>query len=132
MGRAKCGTTNLEATRESLAIWRRQHGGPGRPFPVVFWKEARELARVHGVAHTARQLRLDANKLAKAVEETAIAPTDVAPAAFVQLGDMDVSRATDAALVEFVGRGGDRVRVQIAASALDLVALAGAFWGGRR
>lgn len=133
MARSKSGTTDLESTRESLASWRRQHGGRGQRIPAAFWTEARELARVHGVAQTARALRLDAKRLTTIVDQptAAIAPTSVQPEAFVELGGFQLSRRGDEAVVEFVGRQGDRVRVEVAASAVDFAALAGAFWSRR-
>lgn len=78
MERSKHATVDLETTREALAIWRRRHGGRGRRIPTALWDEARELAREHGVAETARVLRLDAVRLAKLV-----APSNVEPASFV-------------------------------------------------
>lgn len=132
MGRAKSGTTDLEATRESLARWRRQYGGRGRRIPAVFWNEARELARAHGVEETARSLRLDPGRLADVVDQSkAITATSPQLTGFVELGGLEVGVARDAAVVEFVAREGDRVRVEVAASALDLVALARAFWSRR-
>lgn len=130
MGRAKkSGAPDLETTRESFAAWRRQHGGPGRRIPASLWIEAGELARVHGIARTARELRVDATRLGKVSEQTvAIAPRRVEPEAFVELGRVGFGAAVAAAVVEFVGREGDRLRVQVDASAVDLVGLAQAFW----
>lgn len=133
MGRAKIGTTDLEATGESLALWRREHGGRGRRVPATFWDQARDLARVYGVADTARALRLDERRLARVVEQAPVAlpPTILEPEAFVELGDLQLGTRADAAVVEFLGREGDCMRVQVAASAVDLVGLATAFWGRR-
>ena len=129
MERAKIGTADMESTRESLASWRREYGGRGRRIPEVFWDQAQELARVYGVEQTARALRLNVTRLARGVEQApvAIAPRGVA-AEFVELGGMQVGVRDDAAVVEFLGRGGDCLRVQVAARAVDIVALAGAFW----
>jgi hypothetical protein len=131
MVRAKIGTTDLETTRESLASWRRQYGGRGIRIPVAFWDRARELARVHGVAETARALQLNEGRLAGMVEQApvAIAPREVEPGAFVELGGLGVDVRDDTAVLEFARREGDCLRVQVAASAVDVVALASAFWG---
>jgi hypothetical protein len=88
---------------------------------------------VHGIAETARALRLDAKRLAKRVGEiAALVPTSaVEPAAFVELGGFEVSDARKGAVIELVGREGDRLRVEVVASAVDLVALARAFWSRR-
>lgn len=134
MVRANRGIPDLETTRRSLASWRSQHGGRGRRIPETFWDQAQELARVHGVAETARALRLDERRLAAMLAQApvSIAPRSVEPAAFVELGGLEVGLRGDAAVVEFLGREGDCMRVQVAAGAVDLVALAGAFWGRRR
>jgi hypothetical protein len=132
MGRARKAKTVLETTRDALAGWRRQYGGRGRRIPAAFWNEARELARVHGVAETARELRLDPGRLAAVVGQTlSIAPSSVEPEAFVEVGGLQFGERGGAAVVEFLGREGQCVRVQIAASAVDVTALAAAFWSRR-
>jgi hypothetical protein len=143
MGHDKNRTRTLEATRERLASWRQLHGGRGRPIPAALWSDAAEVARGHGVPETARTLRLDPRKLAKRVEEgVAIVPRGTSEieqsTAFVELGGLALGGLAlrepraKATVVELVGREGDRVRVEVvgdAGSAVDLVALARAFWG---
>jgi hypothetical protein len=124
---------DLEAVREALTSWRRRHGGRGRPIPASLWSEAAVVARVSGVAETARALRLDATRLARLVGGGAeIAPRSIEePTAFVELGGLTLGDPRRVAVVELVGREGDRVRVEVvggAGSAVDLVALARAFW----
>jgi hypothetical protein len=132
MRRAKNAKTDLETTREALASWRRQHGGPGRRIPTALWNEARELARDHGVAETARVLRLNPGRLGAVVGQAlAVAPTGVEPEAFVEVTGLKVGERDSRAVVEFLGREGDCMRVHVAATAVDIVALAGAFWGRR-
>lgn len=133
MGRPKKnGTPDLETTRESLASWRRQYGGPGRRIPERFWEEARELVRENGVEQTARALRLSPLRLAAVVQQAlAIAPARLEPEGFVELSGLQIGERGGAAVVEFLGREGDCVRVQVAAKAVDIVALAAAFWGRR-
>ena len=127
---------DLDTTREALASWRRSHGGRGRPIPAALWSDAVDVARTHGVAETARALRLNASKLAKLAEgvtESATRRSVVESAGFVELGGFEVGESRDAraVLIELVGREGDRVRVEVvggAGSAVELVALARAFW----
>jgi hypothetical protein len=134
MGQSRNRGKGIEATREALASWRRQHGGPGRPIPAALWSDAADIARANGVAETARVLRLNARKLAKLVERQA--PEGVAvPAGFVEIGGLAMVEPRETrrgAVLELVGREGDRVRVEIVGDAgggVDLVALARAFWG---
>jgi hypothetical protein len=126
---------DLEAVREALTDWRRRHGGRGRPIPAALWSEAADVARVNGVAGTARALRLDPTRLAKLAEGLAeSAPRSVVePAGFVELGGLGWGepREPRKAVLELVGREGDRVRVEIVGDAggvEEVVALARAFW----
>jgi len=135
MGHGKNRGKDLEATREALASWRRMHGGRGRPIPAALWSDAADAAHEHGVAETARALRLDPRKLAKLAEAQAErAPRSVVePAGFVALGGLALGGPREArtTVLELVGREGDRVRVEIGGDAggvADLVALARAFW----
>lgn len=137
MGHYKNRARDLEATREALASWRRRHGGRGRPIPESLWLMAADVARVSGVAETARALRLDATRLGRRVEGKAeIAARGIEEIEesrrFVELGGLALGEPRKVAVVELVGREGDRVRVEVpggAGSAVDLVALARAFWG---
>jgi hypothetical protein len=128
MGHDKNRVKDLDTTREALASWRRLHGGRGRPIPAALWSDAADVARANGVAETARALRLNPTKLAKLAEG---APRSVVePVGFVELGSLGFREPRTVAL-ELVGREGDRVRVEVvggAGSAVELVALARAFW----
>jgi hypothetical protein len=135
MGHDRHRGKDLDTTREALASWRRSHGGRGRPIPAALWSDAADVARANGVAETARALRLDPRRLAKLAEGRAErAPRSVVEAAgFVELGGLGLGepREQRAVVVELVGREGDRVRVEVAGgagSAVELVALARAFW----
>jgi hypothetical protein len=135
MGNDKNRGTELDTAREALASWRRSHGGRGRPIPAALWADAADVARAHGVAETARALRLNPSKLAKLTEDRAeSAPRSVVePARFVELGGLGLGepRGPRTVVLELVGREGDRVRVEVvggAGSAVELVALARAFW----
>ena len=129
------GKKELETVRESLASWRRSHGGRGRPIPAALWSDAADVARANGVAETARALRIDAGKLAKLVEGRAEGAlrSAVAPATFVELGGLGLGAPREASRVvlELVGREGDRVRVELVGDGcgvVEVVALARAFW----
>jgi hypothetical protein len=135
MGHDKNRGKDLDTTREALESWRRLHGGRGRPIPAALWSDAAGVARANGVAKTARALRLNPRRLAELAEGRAeSAPRSVAePAGFVELGGLRLgeSREPRVAVLEFMGREGDRVRVEVvggAGSAVELVALARAFW----
>src|SRR5690349_3929831 len=90
MGHDKNRGKDLDTTREALASWRRSHGGPGRAIPATLWSDAADVARAHGVAETARALRIDPRKLARLAEGPAeSAPRSVVePAGFVELGGL--------------------------------------------
>ena len=132
MGHDKNRGKDLDATREALASWRRSHGGRGRPIPAALWSDAADVARANGVAETARALRVDARKLARLAEgRTESEPRSVVePAGFVELGGLGLGEPRTAVL-ELLGREGDRVRVEMVGDAggvVGLVALARAFW----
>jgi hypothetical protein len=138
MGHDKKQGKDLDTTREALANWRRSHGGRGRPIPSALWSAAADVARAHGVPETARALRLDPRKLAKLVEDQAesMARSMVEPARFVEVGGLGLGepRERRKAVLELMGREGDRVRVEIVGDAggiVDLVAVARAFWSRR-
>ena len=132
MGHNKRRGQGLEATREALANWRRSHGGRGRPIPTALWLEAADVAGANGVAEVARALRLNPRKLAKLVEGGA-SRSGVEPAQFVDLGSFELGepREQGKAVLELVGRDGERVRVEVVGGVgglVDLVGLARAFW----
>jgi hypothetical protein len=138
MGHDKNRGKDLDTTREALGSWRRSHGGRGRPIPAALWLDAAEVARVHGVAETARALRLDPRRLAKRLESRveSAGRSVVAPAGFVELGGLGLGEplAPGPIVLELVGREGDRVRVEMVGDAggvVGLVAFARAFWSRR-
>ena len=126
---------DLEAVCEALACWRRLEGGRGRPIPAALWSNAAEVARAIGVAETAHRLRLDPRKLARLAEGQAErAPRSVVePVGFVELASVGLGEPPEPrrAVVELLGREGDRMRVELvgdASHAVDLAGLARAFW----
>jgi hypothetical protein len=95
------------------------------------WAEVVEVARVEGVETTARELHLDHARLAARVTAAGTAagamPTE-AGGGFVELdaGRLGLSPRT---VIRFQGQDGERLEVELAAgAAIDLAALAEAFW----
>jgi hypothetical protein len=121
--------SQLSKARQSLERWRRSYGGRGRPIPAEFWAEAVALAGVEGVDVTSRALRLDRARLASRMEHAADPVDDnAAPRGFVEI-DAGGLCATGHAVVRMVGRDGERMEIALSATgAVDIVALARAFW----
>jgi len=130
------GRDRLAQTRNRLARWRAQHGGPGIPVPEALWAEAVEAARVEGVEATARALRLDRSRLAARMTTAGVA-ADVEASGEVGGGfvELDAGRLglSPRTVVRLEGRDGERLEVELGAgAAIDLAALAEAFWRRRR
>jgi hypothetical protein len=128
------GQTGLERTRDRLARWRKQNGGPGIPLPEELWAAAVDVARVEGVEATARVLRVDRLRLAARMGRDQAADEIEASGEFVELdaGQLRVG-LSPRAVVRLVGRDGERLEVELGGgAALDLVELADAFWRRRR
>jgi hypothetical protein len=123
----------LERMRRRLERWRQRYGGRGRPIPAELWEQAACVARVEGVAPTARALRLDRYRLAQraggGASDAIDGPNETeATGAFVEL---DASRLSLGArtVVRFASRDGDRLEIELGGvPAVDLVALAATFW----
>jgi hypothetical protein len=118
------GRRRLDEIRDRLTRWRLRHGGPGIPVPAELWAEAVEVARVDGTEATARALRLDRLRLEARMKTD---PAIEAGGGFVEL---DASRLgfSPRTVLRFVDRDGARMEVELGAAALDVVALAEAFW----
>lgn len=126
------GRDRLAQTRERLARWRAQHGGPGIPVPEALWAEAVEVARMVGVDATARALRLNRSRLvARMTTATVVADGEAGgevDGGFVELEAWRLGRPSRT-VVRLEGRDGERLQVEIGAgAAIDLAALAEAFW----
>jgi hypothetical protein len=122
------GRSRLALIRARLTQWRAQHGGRGIPVPEELWAEVVKVARVEGSGTTARALRLDRARLEARM--TADRGSEVAEASsgFVELdaGRLGLSPRT---VVRFHGRDGERLEIELGAgAAIDLAALAEAFW----
>ena len=97
--------------------------------PAELWAEAVEVARVEGPDVTARTLRLDRLRLeARMKTDGAAAATEVG-SGFVELDAGRLGLSPSTVTVRFVDRDGDRIEVELGATAtLDVAALAETFW----
>jgi hypothetical protein len=134
---------NIRKVQRRFEHWRSAHTGR-LPIPQRLWTAATELAREHGIFHTARVLRLEYGKLKQLVEAAS-------PAAKRRVKKAPVSRSrrarstTPPAFVELIGprpgsshecrvelegpRGRMRIELKGIATA-ELVALSRALWDG--
>jgi len=118
-------------THARLTQWRAQHGGRGIPVPEELWAEVVKVARVEGAGTTARALRLDRARLEARMAMDRGAEVGEA-GGFVEL-DAGRLGLTPRTVVRFHGRDGERLEVELGAgAAVDLAALAEAFWRRRR
>ena len=125
------GRSRLALTHTRLTQWRAQHGGRGISVPEELWAEVVKVARVEGAGTTARALRLDRARLEARMAMTRGPEVDQASGGFVELdaGRLGLSPRT---IVRFHGRDGERFEVELGAgAAIDLAALADAFWRRR-
>ena len=122
------GRSRLALTHARLTQWRAQHGGRGIPVPEELWAEVVKVAQVEGSGTTARALRLDRARLEARMAMDRGTEVAEASSGFVELdaGRLGLSLRT---VVRFHGRDGERLEVELAAgAAIDLAALAEAFW----
>ena len=143
MKRANEATTEqLEALRRRVERWRAHRDGRSR-VPEDLWDAAVEVARVEGVHATSKALRFnyygikDRLVLADSAALTRRKPDRDATFVEVQMPSapslVPRESADDRTVVELVGTGGARMRIDIAgASRVDVVALAHAFWSSER
>ena len=99
--------------------------------PEELWAEVVEVARVEGAGTTARALRLNRSRLESRMAMDRGAEVGEA-SGFVELdaGRLGLSPRT---VVRFHGRDGERLEVELSAgTAIDLTALAEAFWHRRQ
>ncbi len=123
------GRSGLGRTRRRLERWRRQYGGRGRPIPEALWDEAVIIARVEGVAATARALRLDRGRLEQRMTLPGSAPDALSRASdgFVEIDARGLCAAGQT-VVRLEGRDGERLEIQWSrASALEVAELIRAF-----
>ena len=105
--------------------WRSAHTGR-LPIPEPLWASAAEVAREHGVFHTAKVLRLEYGKLKRMVQSARPMAKTAAPE-FVELVAPQTGGLSEC-LIELEGPHG-KMRVQWkGATAPDLAGLSRALW----
>lgn len=112
--------------------------------PEGLWKAAVEVARVAGVHATSKALRFNyyslKDRLAQADSAALTQRKPDGNAAFVEVQMLSLpslaareSAVDDRTVVEFVGIGGARMRIDVTGtSRVDVVGLAQAFWSRER
>jgi hypothetical protein len=121
----------LDTVRERVELWRQRGGGRGTRIPDDLWRAAVQVARVEGVYATAQALRFNYYSLKERVDQAETESLDGAGAqTFVELAMPPLGAgATSKMVLEFVGRSGARMRIDVmGANAVDVAGLAQAFW----
>jgi hypothetical protein len=77
-------TTGWDDVRQRIARWRETRTHRGAPMPAALWEAAVAFAQQHGVAQTARALRIDHGTLKSHVAATAGVEPQAAVPAFVE------------------------------------------------
>ena len=144
MKRASGATTEqLEALCGRVEHWRAHREGGRSMVPEELWNAAVEVARVEGVHATSKALRFNyyslKDRLVRA-DSTALArrkPDRDATFVEVQMPSLPLapreSAVNDKTVVELVGTGGARMRIDVTGtSRVDVVGLAQAFWSRER
>jgi hypothetical protein len=120
----------LSRAQRKIEQWRQQHR-PRARIPEELWREAAELACVHGINRTARALRLDYYSLKKRAAAAAAPSSEPAPE-FVELlpGGMPAGRPEY--LIEVEDAGGAKLRIRLQGGDIpDVAALVRVFREGR-
>lgn len=129
----------LATVQRRVEHWRKGHGGRGSRIPEELWQAAVGAAEVSGVYATSRALRFNYERLktrlvqAESGSSACGTPVESAGPADGTHGSGFValemgSVLTGKTVIELVGRGGERMRIDITGSAVDLVGLAQTFW----
>lgn len=131
-------TDELASLRRRVEDWR-DGGGRGSRIPEELWEAAVGVARTVGVSATARALRFGYQKLK--VRTAEVARTGGTGRRRRRVGSrrpefvaLPMPALPEAArvVVAFVAPDGEQMRMEVSgASAMDMVALARAFWGRR-
>ena len=125
------GRDRLAEVRDRLARWRAKHGGRGIRIPEAMWAEVVEVAQVEGVEATAHALQLDPARLTGRMTAAGAASGETAAEASGGFVELDAGRLglSPRTVIRFRGQDGERLEVELAAgAAIDLTALAEAFW----
>ena len=129
---------DMRKVQRRFEQWRSAHTGR-LPIPERLWRAATELAREHGVFHTAKVLHLDYGKLKQLLEaaspgvkrqvKMARRARSTAPPTFVELIAPRSGSFPECRLELEGPRGRMRIELKGAATA-ELVALSRALWDG--
>lgn len=120
----------IESIRQRLERWRRNRKQRS-PIPEELWTAAAELARRHGLAKTARALRLDYYSLKERIEKAGDRPGSCqvnARPTFVELVPQPTTAVSECT-VELEDPSGARMRICLKGTAVpDLIDLSNSFW----
>jgi hypothetical protein len=109
----------LSRVQRKIEQWRERHR-PRSPLPEELWREAAELAGVHGINRTARALRLDYYSLKK---RAAIAAAgDERTPEFVEVLPGGLGDVRPQCLIELEDGGGAKMRIHLQGGSLPDVA----------
>lgn len=123
-------TRELVALQRRVERWRRAGGGRGSRIPEKLWSEAVAVSRTAGLYATARALRFNYENLKRRARRAARQPKKH-ETEFVAVRLPEVGTGLKA-VIALVGRDGEQVRIEVSGgSAMDMVALAQAFWSRR-
>ena len=103
--------TGMQRIYQRFERWRGSHRGR-LPIPPALWASAAEVAREHGVFHTAKILRLEHNKLKRMVASAKPAGrrTPAPPAGFLELVAPQAASPTEC-VIELEGSRG-KMRIE--------------------
>ena len=122
-------TTTADSLRARIAHWRETRTSRGGAMPAGLWGDAILLARRHGVAPTARVLRIDYASLKRRLAADHASATDPGPT-FVEVGT--AALGLGACVISIDGRRGRRLRLEVSGlRVLDLLAVVQVAWGRR-
>ena len=122
--------TTVDPLRARIARWRETRSYRGGAMPAGLWAEAIVMARRHGVAPTARVLRIDYASLKRRLTADGASATNAGPT-FVDLGAA-AALGLGPCVISIDGRRGRRLRLEISGLRVpDLVAVVQVAWGRR-
>jgi hypothetical protein len=134
-------TEQLEALCSRVEHWRAHREGGRSMVPEELWNAAVEVARVEGVHATSKALRFNyyslKDRLVRADSAALTRRKSDRDATFVEVQMPSLapreSAVNDKTVVELVGTGGARMRIDVTGtSRVDVVGLAQAFWSRER
>ena len=120
---------DLNQIREQLNTWRRSCGSRCR-LPIEVWDSAAALARVHGVSHVARTLRLNFYKLKQRCRKRRSPDRrESRSPGFVEIAvEGSAVRADPHCRMEWTDGRGAKMTLELPVEVPTLLALSQAFW----